>query len=83
VGLFGGQVNMPLTMLNARQLTVRGSLVSNPHALKELVGPVRAGRIRQTPIRSESTEKVNEGLVALRAGQIQGRIVHLHAPTAS
>ena len=70
MGLFGGQLNMPLTMLNARQLTVRGSLVGNPHALKELVDHVRAGRIRPFPIRMESIEKVNEGLAALRAGQI-------------
>jgi alcohol dehydrogenase, propanol-preferring len=83
VGLFGGQLNMPLAMLNARQLTVRGSLVGNPHALKELGDHVRAGRFRPFPIRSESIEKVSEGLAALRAGQTQGRIVHLHTPTAS
>jgi hypothetical protein len=73
--------NMPLAMLNARQLTVRGSLVGNPHEFKELVDHVQAGRIRPIPIRSESIEKVKEGLAALRAGQIQGRIVQLHAPT--
>src|SRR5205807_950222 len=40
VGLFGGQLNVPLVMLNARQLTVRGSLVGNPQELKELVDHV-------------------------------------------
>ena len=83
VGLFGGHLNVPLAMLNARELTVRGSLVGNPQELKELVDHVRAGRIRPIPIRSEPIEKVNEGLAALRTGQVQGRIVHLHAPTAS
>jgi len=61
-------------------LTVRGSLVGNPQALRELVDHFRAGRIRPIPIRGESIEKVNEGLAALRAGRVQGRLVHLLAP---
>ena len=80
VGLFGGQLNVPWTMLNMRQLTVRGSLVGNPQELRELVDHFRAGRSRPIPIRGESIEKVNEGLAALRAGRVQGRLVHLLAP---
>jgi alcohol dehydrogenase, propanol-preferring len=83
VGLFGGHLNLPLAMLEARELTVHGSLVGTPQELNEVVDHARAGRIRPIPIRIESIEKVNEGLAALRAGQVQGRIVHLHAPTAS
>jgi len=80
VGRFGGQLNVPWTMLNMRQLPVRGSLVGNPQALRELVDHFRAGRSRPIPIRGESIEKVNEGLAALRAGRVQGRLVHLLAP---
>jgi threonine dehydrogenase-like Zn-dependent dehydrogenase len=83
VGLFGGQLNIPLALLNARQLTVRGSYVGTPQELKELVNHVLAGRIRPIPIRVESIEKINEGLAALRAGQVQGRLVHLHGSTNS
>jgi alcohol dehydrogenase, propanol-preferring len=83
VGLFGGQVSVPLAVLSARSLTVRGSYVGNPQELRELVGHVRAGRVRPIPLRIEPIEKVNEGIAALRAGQVHGRIVHLHAQSAS
>ena len=83
VGLFGGVVSVPLAVLNSRQISIKGSYVGTLRELRELVHHVQQGRIKQIPVSNDPISRVNEGLKALSAGKIDGRIVHLHAASAT
>jgi D-arabinose 1-dehydrogenase-like Zn-dependent alcohol dehydrogenase len=78
VGLFGGVLQVPLASIIPRQLVLRSSYVGTPQELRDLLGHVRAGKIKPIPIQNEPIEKINDGLERLRAGQVTGRIVHAH-----
>ena len=44
VGLFGGELTLPLPLMAIRALTVQGSYVGNPKELRELVKLAQTGR---------------------------------------
>lgn len=75
VGLYGGDFKMPLPWLPQKSLTVRGSYVGNCKDLRDLVGLVRAGKVKQIPIEIRPLASANETLDDLRAGRITGRVV--------
>ncbi len=53
--------------------------MGTPQDLGDLIGHVRAGKIKPIPIQNEPIERINDGLDRLRAaGQVTGRIVHAH-----
>ena len=52
--------------------------MGTPQDLRDLIGHVRAGKIKPIPIQNEPIERINDGLERLRAGQVTGRIVHAH-----
>ncbi len=55
VGLFGGELTLPLPLMAIRALTVQGSYVGNPKELRELVKLAQDGacpRCRWRPCRS-------------------------------
>ncbi len=80
VGLFGGELRIPLAVLSLRQFTIRGSYVGSLGELKDLVDHVREGNIRPIPVTTApfNETNVNDGLAALRAGKIKGRRVLFH-----
>jgi D-arabinose 1-dehydrogenase-like Zn-dependent alcohol dehydrogenase len=80
VGLFGGTIQLPEAMLASRQLSLKGSYVGSLAELRELIGHARAGRIRPIPTAVAPIETVNQGLADLRAGKIDGRLIHRHRP---
>lgn len=82
VGLFGGLLQFPAAALATQQLTIRGSFVGTPAQLRALVGHVRTGAIKPIPVRSAPVTDLNKDLSALRAGAIEGRVVHCHSPSA-
>ncbi|MBB3458288.1 D-arabinose 1-dehydrogenase-like Zn-dependent alcohol dehydrogenase [Rhizobium sp. BK313] len=75
VGLFGGQLRLPLAVLSLKQLTIRGSYVGSLAELHELIEHVRAGNIKPIPVTSRPFSTLNEGLAALQSGLVQGRQV--------
>jgi D-arabinose 1-dehydrogenase-like Zn-dependent alcohol dehydrogenase len=75
VGLFGGDITLPLPPLVQRAITVRGSYVGNLAELKELIGLVKAGKIPPLPVETLEFAAVNQALERLRAGKVQGRLV--------
>jgi propanol-preferring alcohol dehydrogenase len=79
VGLFGGMLQMPTAAMAARQLTFRGSFVGTPAELRELVGHVRAGGVKTIPFRRAPISTINADMAALAAGEVQGRVVHVHS----
>ena len=75
VGLFGGELTMPLPTMAMRALTVQGSYVGNPKELRELVALGQNGRIEPLPITQVPQHEANAALMRLRDGAVTGRIV--------
>jgi alcohol dehydrogenase/propanol-preferring alcohol dehydrogenase len=75
VGLFGGELPLPLPIMAMRGLTVQGSYVGNPKELRELVGLAQNGKLQKVPITEMKQERANEALMRLRDGKVTGRVV--------
>ena len=75
VGLFGGELTLPLPVMAMRALAVRGSYVGNPKELRELVGLAQGGAMQGLPITRMPQSQANEALMRLRDGRITGRVV--------
>jgi D-arabinose 1-dehydrogenase-like Zn-dependent alcohol dehydrogenase len=75
VGLFGGDITLPLPFLPMRALTIQGSYVGSLTEMKELLDLVRRKGIPQVPLATRPLGDVNEVLNDLRAGKIVGRVV--------
>ena len=75
VGLFGGEMRLPLPLMAMRALTVQGSYVGNPKELRELVALAQDGGITPLPITPLPQSSANTALHRLRDGKVTGRIV--------
>ena len=75
VGLFGGELTLPLPLMAIRALTVQGSYVGNPKELRELVGLAQNGRMAALPVEIVPQAQANDALMRLRDGKITGRVV--------
>ena len=75
VGLFGGEITVPLPTMTIRALTMQGSHVGNPKELRELVALAQNGQVEALPITRLPRARTNEALTRLRDGQVTGRIV--------
>jgi alcohol dehydrogenase/propanol-preferring alcohol dehydrogenase len=75
VGLFGGELTLPLPIMAMRGLTVQGSYVGNPKELRELVALAQGGEMPALPITTMKQPQANEALMRLRDGRVTGRVV--------
>ncbi|MFE5703532.1 alcohol dehydrogenase [Rhodococcus koreensis] len=75
VGLFGGELALPIPPLVQRSITVRGSYVGSLEELRELVDLAKTGRIEPLPVQAVPFEEVNGALQRLRSGTVEGRLV--------
>ena len=75
VGLFGGELSLPLPMMPIRALTVQGSYVGNPKELRALVDIAKSGKLPGIPITREPLRNADSALMRLRDGKVVGRIV--------
>jgi alcohol dehydrogenase, propanol-preferring len=75
VGLFGGELTVPLPIMAMRALTVQGSYVGNPQDLRELVRLAQDGALQALPVSTVPQSQANEALMRLRAGKVTGRLV--------
>ena len=75
VGLFGGELAVPLPTMAMRALTIQGSFVGNPRDLRELVALAQGGGIQPLPITEVPQDQANDALMRLRDGAVTGRIV--------
>ena len=75
VGLFGGELTLPLPVMAMRGLTVQGSYVGNPKELRELVALAQSGKLPAMPITEMKQPQANEALTRLRDGKVTGRVV--------
>jgi alcohol dehydrogenase/propanol-preferring alcohol dehydrogenase len=75
VGLFGGELMLPLPLMAMRALTVQGSYVGNPQELRELVQLAGEGKLAPLPVQTMPQPQANDALMRLRDGKVTGRLV--------
>ena len=75
VGLFGGELNVPLPLMPIRALTIQGSYVGNPKDLRELVALAQDGGLTAVPVATVPQSQAYEALMRLRDGRVTGRLV--------
>jgi propanol-preferring alcohol dehydrogenase len=75
VGLFGGQITLPLPTIPQRALTIQGSYVGNLEELKKLLALVRQKKAAPVPISKRPLDYAATALEELRAGKVVGRTV--------
>jgi alcohol dehydrogenase/propanol-preferring alcohol dehydrogenase len=75
VGLFGGELSLPLPLMAMRALTIQGSYVGNPVELRELVALAQSGKVPALPVETVPQSEANAALMRLRDGRVTGRIV--------
>jgi propanol-preferring alcohol dehydrogenase len=75
VGLFGGDVTLPLVTIPMRAMTIRGSYVGTLGEMRELLALVRGGKVKPMPVGRRKLDEVNQALEDLKAGRIVGRVV--------
>lgn len=75
VGLFGGDITLPLPLIPMRAMTIQGSYVGSLGELTELTELARNGAITPIPIATRPLSEVNAALSELKAGKLVGRTV--------
>jgi alcohol dehydrogenase/propanol-preferring alcohol dehydrogenase len=75
VGLFGGELSLPLPLMAIRALTVQGSYVGNPKELRELVKLAQNGELPALPVATVPHKQAFDALMRLRDGKVTGRLV--------
>ena len=75
VGLFGGELTLPLPIMAIRALTVQGSYVGNPKELRELVALAQAGTLTALPVEVVPQREADAALQRLHHGKVTGRLV--------
>jgi D-arabinose 1-dehydrogenase-like Zn-dependent alcohol dehydrogenase len=75
VGLFGGAVSLPTALLPSRHLTIRGSYVGTLAEMQELLALAERGKVASPPMFRRPLSEINEALLDLGAGRVQGRVV--------
>ncbi len=75
VGLFGGELSLPLPIMAIRALTVQGSYVGSPIELRELVELAQRGSLSPLPVTIVPRSQANDALMRLRDGRVTGRVV--------
>jgi alcohol dehydrogenase, propanol-preferring len=75
VGLYGGDLTVPLPPIPMRALTIQGSYVGSPGEMAELMELVRRTGLPPVPVATRPLADVNVVMNELRAGKVIGRVV--------
>ncbi|MBP0446843.1 alcohol dehydrogenase catalytic domain-containing protein [Roseomonas sp. SSH11] len=75
VGLFGGEMSLPLPLMAIRALTIQGSYVGSLDDLNAVMALAKEGKLAALPVTTEPMEKANAVLERLRDGKVTGRVV--------
>ena len=75
VGLFGGELSLPLPLMPIRALTAQGSYVGTVKDLRALVKLAQSGAVKPLPVTEVPQRDANEALMRLRDGKVTGRLV--------
>ena len=75
VGLYGGELKLPLLYFPLRGLGIRGCYVGSMSELKELVGLAQNGTLKPIKVTRRKLQEASAALADLKAGKVIGRIV--------
>ena len=75
VGLFGGGFSMPIPLFPMRAISIGGSYVGSLGETKEMMEPVKAGKIDPIPVSERPLGQGSKSLDDLRNGTVMGRVV--------
>ncbi|WP_420101425.1 alcohol dehydrogenase catalytic domain-containing protein [Bosea sp. (in: a-proteobacteria)] len=75
VGLYGGELPVPLPLLTGASLTVQGSITGTVEDLRDVVRLAEAGKLMPIPVSVLAMDTVNEAIRQLDAGKVRGRLV--------
>ena len=75
VGLYGGQLKLPLPSIPWRALRIEGSYVGNLATLERLAGLVSGGKVPPIPVETRPWQEASRALDDLEHGRITGRVV--------
>jgi alcohol dehydrogenase/propanol-preferring alcohol dehydrogenase len=75
VGLYGGELRLPLPLMPAKAATLQGSYVGGLAELRELVALAGSGKMLDIPVTPCAIDDVNDALDQLREGRVIGRLV--------
>jgi alcohol dehydrogenase, propanol-preferring len=75
VGLYGGDITVPLPVLPMRAITLQGSYVGSLTEMAELLALVRRTGLPPIPVSTRPLAEVNAALADLRDGKVVGRVV--------
>lgn len=75
VGLFGGELRVPLPLVPIKAVTIQGSYVGSVLELRELVALAQAGKVPPIPVATAPIHTANDALMRLRDGKVTGRTV--------
>jgi propanol-preferring alcohol dehydrogenase len=75
VGLYGGEVSVPIPWLPLRMLELKGSYTGTLAELKELMALMQTGKVKAVPVATRPMSEINAILADLKDGKIVGRVV--------
>ena len=75
VGLFGGEITLPLVPMAQRAITVQGSYVGSLQELREVVALTQSGKLQAIPTDVCQMDEISGVLDRLKAGTVVGRVV--------
>ncbi len=75
VGLYGGDITLPLPFFPMRAITLQGSYVGSLTEMAELLELVGRAGLPSIPVATRPLAEVNAALDDLRAGKVVGRVV--------
>ena len=75
VGLFGGELGIPLPLMPIKALTIQGSYVGNVKELRALIDIAKKGLIPSIPVENTPQRNADAVLHRLKEGKITGRVV--------
>lgn len=81
VGMFGGELTLPIPTLVLRALSLEGSYVGSLAEMSELMQLVAAKGLPPVPLKRLALRDVNSALADVRAGRVTGRAVLLPEQT--
>ncbi|TPG59785.1 alcohol dehydrogenase [Roseomonas nepalensis] len=75
VGLFGGEITVPLPIMAIRALALQGSYVGSPSDLRAVMALAKEGKLSPLPVSTAPMDQAGAVLERLRDGKVTGRVV--------
>jgi len=75
VGMFGGELTIPLPLFPMKSLSIKGSYCGSLNDLRELVALASQARLPQIPLEFRPLAQANQALDDLANGKVAGRVV--------